>query len=118
VVLFSAYLGRLPVAFWFIVLATATAAWCAGATSLESFTAARILNGFFSTVMQVAGLMFIQDIFFFHERARKINIWAYVSSFSPHFPPISPSFPVTLTALAAAITMSKRLKLMKYFPRG
>jgi len=44
--------------------------------TFESFMAARILNGFFSTVCQVEGLMFIQDIFFFHERARKINIWA------------------------------------------
>jgi len=38
--------------------------------------AARILNGFFSTIMQVVGLIFINDIFFFHEKARKINIWA------------------------------------------
>jgi hypothetical protein len=38
--------------------------------------AARILNGFFSTVSQAGGLMFIKDIFFFHEQARKINIWA------------------------------------------
>ena len=46
----SAYFGRLPVLFWFLVIATATAAWCAAATSFESFMAARILNGFFSTV--------------------------------------------------------------------
>lgn len=76
VVIFSAYFGRLPVLFYFLVIALATAAWCAGATSFESFMAARILNGFFSTVSQVGGLMFIQDMFFFHERARKINIWA------------------------------------------
>jgi len=72
----SAYAGRLPVLFWFLVLSTITAAWCAGATSIESFTAARTLNGTFSTVSQAGGLMFIQDMFFFHERARKINIWA------------------------------------------
>lgn len=46
----SAYFGRLPVLFWFLVVATATAAWCAAATNFESFMAARILNGFFSTV--------------------------------------------------------------------
>jgi MFS family permease len=72
----SAYFGRLPVVFWFMTVAVATAAWCAGATTFESFMAARILNGFFSTVTQAGGLMFIQDMFFFHERARKINIWA------------------------------------------
>lgn len=52
VVALSAFFGRLPVLFWFIVLALATAAWCAGATSFQSFMAARILNGFFSTVSQ------------------------------------------------------------------
>jgi hypothetical protein len=51
-VAFSAYFGRLPVLFWFLVLGTATAAWCAAAVTFESFMAARILNGFFSTVLQ------------------------------------------------------------------
>lgn len=74
----SAFFGRLPVVFWFLLISTATAAWCAGATSFESFMAARILNGFFSTVSQAGGLMFLKDIFFFHEQARKINIWAWV----------------------------------------
>ncbi|KAI4203072.1 MAG: hypothetical protein LQ350_002120 [Teloschistes chrysophthalmus] len=51
-VAFAAYFGRLPVFFWFTVIAFATAAWCAGAGSFESFMTARILNGFFSTVAQ------------------------------------------------------------------
>lgn len=76
-VILSAWAGRLPILFYFLVLSTATAAWCAAATTFESFMAARILNGFFSTVAQGGGLMFIFDMFFFHERARKINIWAY-----------------------------------------
>lgn len=74
----SAYFGRLPVMFYFLVVALATAIWCAAATTFDSFMAARILNGFFSTVSQGGGLMFIQDMFFFHERARKINLWACV----------------------------------------
>lgn len=65
----SAYYGRLPVLFWFLVVAFATAAWCAGAVTFNSFMAARILNGFFSTAAQGGGLMFINDMFFFHERA-------------------------------------------------
>jgi MFS family permease len=57
----SAYFGRYPVLFWFIVMAVATSAWCAGATTFESFMAARILNGFFSTVAQgVRPLKFIE----------------------------------------------------------
>lgn len=75
----SAYFGRLPVLFYFLVLATATAIWCAAAVTFESFMAARILNGFFSTVAQGGGLMFIFDMFYFHERARKINIWVRCS---------------------------------------
>jgi len=56
VVALSAYFGRLPVLFWFSILSLLTAAWSAAATSLNSFTAARILHGFFSTVAQAVRL--------------------------------------------------------------
>lgn len=56
----SAYFGRLPVLFWFIVLALATAIWCAAASTFDSFMAARILNGFFSTVAQ--GVSYLADL--------------------------------------------------------
>jgi hypothetical protein len=52
VTVLSAYFGRLPVLVWFLVLAVGTAAWCAGAAGFDDFMAARILNGFFSTVAQ------------------------------------------------------------------
>lgn len=42
----SAYFGRYPVLFLFIVMALATSAWCTGATTSKSFMAARILNSF------------------------------------------------------------------------
>ena len=48
----AAYFGRLPTLFWFTLTGVWTAAWCAGAKTFESFMAARILNGFFSTVSQ------------------------------------------------------------------
>ncbi|KAL6244298.1 hypothetical protein RBB50_008540 [Rhinocladiella similis] len=95
VVALSAYFGRLPILFYFLVLATATAVWCAAAQSFESFMAARILNGFFSTVAQGGGLMFIYDMFFFHERARKINIWAAFIILSPYFGPLFAAFIIT-----------------------
>jgi MFS family permease len=69
VVALAAYFGRLPVLTWFLTIAFTTAAWCAGAATFSSFMAARILNGFFSTVAQGGGLMFINDMFFFHEKA-------------------------------------------------
>ncbi|KAI0877420.1 major facilitator superfamily domain-containing protein [Hypoxylon argillaceum] len=93
-VAFSAYFGRLPVMFYYLAVALATAAWCAGATNFASFETARILNGFFSTVSQVNGLIFIQDIFFFHERARKINIWASFFVLSPYLGPLFAAFQV------------------------
>ncbi|WEW61908.1 hypothetical protein PRK78_007408 [Emydomyces testavorans] len=92
VVMLSAYFGRYPVLFWFLVLALATAIWCAAAVTFESFMAARLLNGFFSTVMQGGGLMFIKDLFFFHEHARKINIWASFIIVSPYLGPLLTAF--------------------------
>ncbi|KAI0021778.1 major facilitator superfamily domain-containing protein [Xylariomycetidae sp. FL0641] len=118
VVAFSAYFGRLPTMFYFLVVALATAAWCAGAVTFESFMAARILNGFFSTVGQVNGLIVIQDMFFFHERARKINIWAAMFVISPYLGPLLAAFQIAYkpwptpfwvytaeTALALVLTM-------------
>ncbi|KAK2795185.1 hypothetical protein FQN52_006111 [Onygenales sp. PD_12] len=92
VVALAAYFGRYPVFFWFTVLATATAAWCAAAVTFESFMAARILNGFFSTVAQGGGLMFIKDMFFFHEHARKINVWSSFIIVSPYLGPLLTAF--------------------------
>ena len=56
VVALSSYFGRLPVLVWFLCFSLGTAAWCAAATSFESFMTARILNGFFSTVAQAVSL--------------------------------------------------------------
>ncbi|KAJ5218496.1 uncharacterized protein N7498_000595 [Penicillium cinerascens] len=95
IVAFAAYFGRYPVLFWFIVLAVATAIWCAAAQSFESFMAARILNGLFSTVAQGGGLMYIKDMFFFHEHARKINIWSGFIIVSPYLGPLLAAFIVS-----------------------
>lgn len=95
VVALSAWAGRLLILFYFLVMATATAAWCAAATTFESFMAARILNGFFTIVAQGGGLMFIFDMFFFHERARKINIQASFVILSPYMGPLIAAFIIT-----------------------
>ncbi|KAF1983262.1 MFS general substrate transporter [Aulographum hederae CBS 113979] len=93
----STYFGRLPVLFWFTMCAVWTAAWCAGAAGFEDFMAARILNGFFSTVAQSGGLMFIKDMFFHHEHARKINIWGFILIVNPYFGPLITSFIIDVT---------------------
>ncbi|KAI9923731.1 hypothetical protein MW887_008358 [Aspergillus wentii] len=88
----SAYFGRYPMLFWFMLIGLGTAIWCAAAQSFESFMASRILNAFFSTVAQGGGLMFIKDMFFFHEHARKINIWSSFIILSPYLGPLIAAF--------------------------
>lgn len=92
VVALAAYFGRLPVLFWFTFTALWTAGGCAGSATFESFMAFRILNGFFSTVAQGGGLMFIKDLFYVHERARKTNVWAAFVVVSPYLGPLITAF--------------------------
>lgn len=54
----SAYFGRLPVLFWWMMIAVATAAWNAGAHGYRDFLASRVLNGFFATVAQGVSFLF------------------------------------------------------------
>lgn len=56
-VLLSAYFGRLPVLVFFMSMALGTSAWCAAATSFDSYLAARILNGFFSSATQAVSIL-------------------------------------------------------------
>ncbi|KAI4173396.1 MAG: hypothetical protein LQ343_002928 [Gyalolechia ehrenbergii] len=89
VVVLAAVFGRLPLFFWFTTLAFLTAVWCAAATSFESFFAARVLNGLFSTVAQGVYL------FFLHEHARKINVWSAFITVSPYLGPLLAAFMIT-----------------------
>ncbi len=87
VVWLSAYFGRLPILFYFTIVAAATAVWSAAANSFESYMASRILNGFFVVAAAGGGLMWINDVFFFHERPHMINIWACAIILSPFLGP-------------------------------
>lgn len=80
---FSAFFGRLPVLFFFSTVAVATSIWCAAAQSFHSYMAARILYGFFAASAAGGGLMWIKDMYFFHEHPRKINIWSTALILSP-----------------------------------
>lgn len=57
------------------------------APTYAGFTALRTLQGLFNTSPQVIGLTIIHDLFFFHERTRKINMWAFTFLFGPNFGP-------------------------------
>ena len=84
--------GRLPVLFWsqFLTLVCTIGAY--GAKSYAGFTACRTLQGFFGAPPQVIGLSMIHDMFFFHERARKINIWAFSFLIGPYLGPFVSGF--------------------------
>jgi MFS family permease len=83
----SAWIGRLPVLFWTALLAAATAAWSAAAQTFESYMASRILNGMFVVAGAAGGLMWIKDVWFFHQHARKINVWSTAIILSPFLGP-------------------------------
>ncbi|KPI45407.1 uncharacterized protein AB675_479 [Cyphellophora attinorum] len=59
----------------------------AAAKSFESYMAARIINGFFCVAATAGGLMWINDVWFFHEHPRKINIWSTAIILSPFLGP-------------------------------
>jgi len=79
--------GRLPVLFWSQLLSLAFTIGATFAPDYASFTAMRTLQGFFGAPPQVIGMSIIHDMFFFHERARKINIWAASFLVGPYLGP-------------------------------
>ncbi|KAF2136895.1 uncharacterized protein K452DRAFT_302392 [Aplosporella prunicola CBS 121167] len=79
--------GRLPVLFWSQLLSLAVIIGATLAPTYGGFTACRALQGFFGAAPQVIGLSVIHDMFFFHERARKINIWAASFLIGPYIGP-------------------------------
>lgn len=87
VVLSNAY-GRLPTVFWMIFISVIFAVLCAAAPNFNTFFAARILGGFASAPAQATGLMFVKDMYFFHEQVRKVNLWTSFFILSPYLGPI------------------------------
>ncbi|KAI9737832.1 MAG: hypothetical protein M1834_009201 [Cirrosporium novae-zelandiae] len=79
--------GRMPVLFWSQFLACMMVIGATFAPTYAGFTALRTLQGFFGTAPQVVALTMINDMFFFHERSRKINIWAFCLLIGPFLGP-------------------------------
>jgi len=65
---------------------------CCLTTSFKTFYGLRALMGFTLTACQVIGLSFIKDMFFFHEHARKIGLWAALFLLSPYCGPMFGNF--------------------------
>jgi MFS family permease len=82
----------LPVLFWSQVLTCIVVIGASLAPTYAGFTACRTLQGFFNTAPQVIGLTIIHDMFFFHERTRKINFWAFSFLVGPYLGPFIAGF--------------------------
>lgn len=65
---------------------------CCLTQDFSSFYALRALQGFTLTSGQTIGLAYIKDMFFFHEHARKIGMWAGFFLLSPYAGPMFANF--------------------------
>jgi MFS family permease len=84
--------GWLPVLFWSQLCTLITTIGATYAKSYAGFTACRTLQGFFGAPPQVLGLQVIYSLFFFHQRARAINIWAFSFLLGPYLGPFLSGF--------------------------
>ena len=93
----ASYLGRLPVTLVFQAIFVGTCAWSAAATAFDSYLAARIINGFFCSVGQGGALIWIKDLFYYHEHPRAINYVEFAIILSPYLGPLITAFIVSQT---------------------
>jgi MFS family permease len=84
--------GRVPLLFWSILAGTLVTMGCAIAPDFTSFYGLRALMGITLTSGEVIGLSFIKDMFFFHQHARKIGIWAFLFVVAPYLAPLLANF--------------------------
>ncbi|KAI5917617.1 major facilitator superfamily domain-containing protein [Camillea tinctor] len=89
--------GRAPVLFWTTVAGFAVSLGTAAAPNYETYFAMRVLSGFFLTSGQTISIAFLRDIFFLHERARKIGLWAVLYIASPYLGPCLANFVISGT---------------------
>ena len=82
----------LPILFWSQALCLTSVIGASQSKDYASFTACRTLQGLVGTIPQVIGLCIINDVFFFHERARKINLWSFSTLIGPHAGPFIAAF--------------------------
>ena len=89
--------GRAPVLLWTTLTGTLFTLGCCVTTSFATSYGLRALMGFSLTAGQTIGLSYIKDMFFFHEHARKIGLWAGLFLLSPYCGPLFGNFIITGT---------------------
>ena len=92
IITFSTYFGRLPTLFYFQCVTIGTAAWEATASSYNSFLGARVVNGLFTGAGQAQALLWIKDMYYFHEHPRVINVVESGIMVSPYVGPLLTAF--------------------------
>jgi MFS family permease len=89
--------GRAPVLLWTCVCGTLLTLGATLSTTFETHYAMRATMGLFLTAPQTIAIAYIKDIFFFHEHARKIGLWACLYISSPYIGPLFANFIVDAT---------------------
>ena len=115
VVALANYFGRLPITLLFQAAFLGTCVWSAAATSFDSYLAARIVNGFFCSVGQGGALMWIKDLFFFHEHPRAINYIEFSIITSPYLGPLITAFIISETSWRWAFWLCTILAGIAFF---
>ena len=88
----TSFWGRAPVLLWTTILGLIFSILAATASDFNTFYAMRALTGLFITAPQTIAIAFLRDMFFFHERARKIGLWAVLYISSPYIGPCLANF--------------------------
>jgi MFS family permease len=78
--------------FWSTLTGALCTLACAVTHSFPVFYGFRAMMGLTLTAYQVVGLACIQDMFYFHEHARKIGIWVALFILSPYLGPFFANF--------------------------
>lgn len=84
--------GRAPVLFWTCICGTLLTIGATLAPNFEVYYAMRATMGLFLTAPQTISIAYVKDIFFFHEHARKIGLWACLYISSPYLGPLLGNF--------------------------
>ncbi|CAK7200191.1 hypothetical protein SEUCBS139899_002882 [Sporothrix eucalyptigena] len=88
----TSYIGRAPTLFWSSIMACAFSIGAVLSPNYTCFYAMRALTGINATSAQTISIAFIRDMFFLHERARKIGLWAALYISSPYLGPLLGNF--------------------------
>lgn len=88
----TSFIGRAPTLLWSTCFGLVFSIVTAVSPNFTCFYAARALTGLFLTSGQTIAVAFIKDMFFFHERTRKIGLWALMYITSPYWGPLLSNF--------------------------